>query len=265
MNARLFGQMIVVLLSRLSEIVSGFFRACVAAPRRGALWSAGLRPAASSARKAFSKAALAALAALGISGCVNIPPYDYTNYRAHPPRSILVLPPLNESMSVEGTYSYLSTVTRPIAELGYYVFPVAVIDQYLKENGMPTAGEMHQVPLSKVNEILGADAVMYITLEQYGSKYQVLNSATMVSVRARMVDTKTGTLLWEGRGSAESNSGGSGDILGDLISAALTQALNSGTDAAHDLCDDANANLFYRKDHGLLYGPYSPEFGKEKK
>ena len=206
-----------------------------------------------------------ALALSAMSGCVNIPPYDYTNYRAHTPRSILVLPPLNESTSVQGTYSYLSTVTQPVAELGYYVFPVAVVDQFLKENGMPTAGEMHQVPLNKVLEILGADAVLYITLEQYGSKYQVVNSSTIVRVRARLVDTRTGILLWEGRGVAEEDSGGSGNILGDLVAAAVTQALNSGTDAAHGLCYEANANLFYRKDHGLLYGPYSPEFGKEKK
>jgi hypothetical protein len=206
-----------------------------------------------------------ALAAIGWAGCVTVPPYDYTNYRAHPPRSILVLPPLNESTAVQGTYSYLSTVTRPIAELGYYVFPVAVIDQFLRENGMPTAGEMHQVPLGKVLEILGADAVLYVTLEQYGNHYQVVNSATVVRLRARLVDTRTGLLLWEGRGMAEENSGGSGNILGDLISAALTQAIKSGTDAAHGVCAEANADLFYQKDHGLLYGPYSPEFGQEKK
>jgi len=134
-----------------------------------------------------------ALAALGFSGCANTPPYDYTNYRAHPPRSILVLPPLNESTSVQGTYSYMSTVTWPIAELGYYVFPVAVVDQFLKENGMPTPGEMHQVPLNKVAEITGADAVMFITLDQYGSKYHVINSATVVQLSARLTGCcKTG-------------------------------------------------------------------------
>jgi hypothetical protein len=194
-------------------------------------------------------------------GCVSIPPYDYTNFRAYPPRSILVLPPLNESTDIEGTYSYLSTVTRPLAELGYYVFPVAVVDQFLRENGMPGPGEMHQVPLNKVWEILGADAVMYITLVQYGNKYMVVSSATIVHARARLVDTRTGTLLWEGVGVAQENSGGSGSILGDLISAALTQVINSATDPAHDLCRTANVNLFYPKNHGLLYGPYHPEYG----
>ncbi len=205
-----------------------------------------------------------AVAAVVLTGCASPKPYDYTNYRLHPPRSILVLPPLNESTDVRGTYSYLSTVTFPIAELGYYVFPVAVVDQFLRENGMPTAGEMHQVPLNKVAEIVGADAVMFVTLQQYGSKYQVINSATTVQVKARLVDTKTGLLLWEGTGIAQQNSGGSGNLFADLIAAAITQAVNSGTDSAHDTCRMANVNLFYTKNYGLLYGPYSPEYGKAK-
>ncbi len=212
----------------------------------------------------FSKIGLLAFLGFVLVGCVHIPPYDYTNYRQHQPRSVLVLPPLNESTAVEGTYGYLSTVTYPLTELGYYVYPVAVVDQFLKENGMPTAGEMHQIPLNKINEIIGADAVLYLTVQQYGSKYQVINSATIVSVRAKMVDVKTGLTLWEGTGMAQENSGGSGNIIGDLVAAAVTQAINSGTDRAHDVCRMANVNLFMMKDHGLLLGPRHPEFGKDK-
>jgi hypothetical protein len=35
---------------------------------------------------------------------------------------------------VEATWGYNSTDTRPLAERGYYVFPIAVVDQFLKEN-----------------------------------------------------------------------------------------------------------------------------------
>jgi hypothetical protein len=207
-------------------------------------------------------ATVCALAPVILTGCVSNPPYDYTNFRAHPPRSILVLPPLNDSTDVRGTYGYLSTVTWPLAEMGYYVFPVEVVDEFLKENGLPTAGEMHQVPAAKFGEIFGADAVLYATLEQYGSKYQVINSATEVKVKAQLVDTRTGLVLWEGQALAQQNSGGSGNIIGDLIVAAITQAVNSSTDVAHNVSRMANYSLFYTKDHGLLYGPYSPEYGK---
>lgn len=205
---------------------------------------------------------VACLALLLLAGCTTVKPYDYTNFRAHPPRSILVLPPLNESTAVEGTYGYLSTVTQPIAERGYYVFPVEVVDQFLKQNGMPTAGEMHQVPLNKVVDIIGADAVLFVTLKQYGSKYVVLNSVTTVQVEAKLVDTRSGVLLWEGTGLAEQRGSGSGNILADLIAAAVTQAINSKTDRAHQVSRLANAQLFYPRDTGLPYGPYNPQFGK---
>jgi len=201
------------------------------------------------------------LSVLIFTGCVT-EPYDYTNFRAHLPRSILILPPLNESTDVAGTYSYLSTVTMPISELGYYVYPVAVVDQFFKENGMPMAGEMHQAPLKKIREIIGADAVLYLTLKQYGTKYQVLNSATVVTAEARLVDTETGTLLWTGVVSAQENSGGSGDIFADLISALIFQAINKSTDNAHDVAHTANAQ-FAIQNRGLLYGPYHPKYGKE--
>src|SRR5215472_10324397 len=175
---------------------------------------------------------LSALALL-LGGCATTRRYDYSNFRAHPPRSILVLPPLNESTDVEGTYGYLSTVTQPIAERGYYVFPVEVVDQYLKQNGMPTAGEMHQVPLNKVRDIIGADAVLFLTLKQYGSKYVVLNSVTTVQVEARLVDTLSGIVLWQGTGMAQQNGSGGGNLLANLVAAAVTQAINSKTDRAH--------------------------------
>jgi hypothetical protein len=204
---------------------------------------------------------LTALLVLLITGCAS-PPYDYTNYRAHPPRSILVLPPLNETTAVQGTYSYLSTITLPLAEKGYYVFPVAVVDHFFKENGMPTAGEMHQASMQKIREIFGADAVLYITLKQYGSKYQVLNSATRVMAYAKLVDAATEIVLWEGTVFAEENSPSTGNILGDLIAAPLMQAINQASDEAHGVAREANAQ-FAIKDHGLLYGPYHPKYGTD--
>jgi hypothetical protein len=192
-----------------------------------------------------------------LAGCVT--PYDYTNFRAHPPRSILVLTPLNESTAVEGTYGYFSTVTMPLAEMGYYVYPVVLVDQFMKENGLPTAGEMHQAPLDKIRDIFGADAVLYVTLKQYGTKYQVINSATIVTVQAKLVDTKTGLVLWEGTATAQQNSSGSGNIFADLVVAAVSQAVNSSTDQAHDVSRMANTLLLTPKDRGLLYGPYYPK------
>jgi hypothetical protein len=195
------------------------------------------------------------------TGCVT-KPYDYTNFRAHPPRSILVLPPINESTDTRGTYGYLSTVTKPLAEMGYYVYPVAVVDQFMKENGLPTAGEMRQIPLDKIRDVFGADAVLYITLKQYGSKYQIITSTTIVTVKGKLVDVKTGLTLWEGAANVQQSSSSSNPIA-DLIVAAVDQVINSSTDQAHEMSHQVNIQLLMTKDHGMLYGPYFPEDKKQ--
>jgi hypothetical protein len=203
---------------------------------------------------------LPSIVVLLLSGCVTPQGYDYTAYRAHFPRSILVLPPLNESTDIHATYSCLSTVTMPLAEHGYYVFPVAVVDQLFKENGMPTAGEMHQAPLNKIREIIGADAVLYVTIKEYGTKYQVITSETSVRAEARLVDTVSGTILWQGKVSADQNSsGGSFSIIGELVAAALAQIINQSTDLGHHVCRVANEQFNTMSD-GLLIGPYNPGF-----
>ncbi len=202
----------------------------------------------------------------GLVGCQTVPK-DYTLFHDYQPRSVLVLPPLNESVDESATYGYLSTVSQPLGEMGYYVYPVAVIDQFLKENGMPTPGEMHQVPLDKISEIIGADAVLYIVIREYGNKYQILSSKAVVSVSARLVDVKSGVEIWsqDTRLESASNNGGGG-LAGMLVGALVDQVLNSTLDAPHNLSRLVNTTLISTPNQGLLYGPNHPEFseGTEK-
>lgn len=199
---------------------------------------------------------LAACAIL-LTGCVTVPPKDYTALRQSKPRSILVLPPINESTEVIAPYSLLTTVTRPLSELGYYVIPVVMADHLLKENGLSLPAQMHQAPLEKLREVFGADAVLYITIEKYGSKYQLLASNTFVFARAQLVDSRTGTELWQGRVNAQ-YAGQSG-----LIEALVEQVLNKLVDQAHNVAAMASFQLVAMPGQGLLHGPYNPEYGKD--
>lgn len=200
---------------------------------------------------------LLALATLWFFGCATVPPRDYTNFRASHPRSILVLPPANQTTEINATYGMLAASTRPLAELGYYVFPVAVVDLYMKENGLSVADEMHAVPLDKLREVFGADAVLYITVEAYGSKYQVIASNTYVHARARLVDSADGTELWAGRVELV-YSGSSG-----LIEALVEQVINKLVDQTKAVADMAAMQLYTLPDQGLLKGPYHPQFGTD--
>lgn len=199
------------------------------------------------------------VAALVATGCATAPGYDYSAYRADPPRSILVLPPINNTVEVGAPYVYLSTVTRPLAEAGYYVYPVAVIDAFMKENGLPDPTEMQSVPLHKIDEIIGPDAVLYTTIEQWGQKYHVLSSNTTIEVSARLVDADTGILLWDGSAQAiEGSNSGQGGLLAALIVALVDQIVDTTADRSHEVARMANVNMVGDRHNGLPLGPYNP-------
>lgn len=196
-------------------------------------------------------------AILLLSGCVTVPPKDYTAFRASKPRSILVLPPVNESTEIGATYSVLTTVTMPVSELGYYVMPVGLVDRFMKENGLTVPGEMHQAPLDKLREVFGCDAVLYLTINEFGSKYQVFSSNVIVRLSGRLVDARSGTVIWEGTTTAVSQ-GQSG-----LIEALVTQIINKMIDAAHATAAMASVQLVMTPGHGLLKGPRHREYGTD--
>lgn len=213
---------------------------------------------------------LLACAVLGalISGCAPTKSVDYSAFKEARPRSILVLPPLNESPDVKATYSMLSQVTYPLAEAGYYVLPVALVDETFRQNGLTAAGDIHQLPPARLREVFGADAALYVTVSEYGTQYMLISSASIVTASARLVDLKSGTTLWTGSATAsseEGNNGNSGGLVGMLVTAAVKQIINSSMeDASYPIAGMTSARLLSTGRHGgLLYGPRSPKYGTD--
>ena len=211
----------------------------------------------------------AALAIVVLSGCATKAPapYDYTEFKLSKPKSILVLPPINKTPEVRAPYSMLAQVTYPLAESGYYVLPVSLVDETLKENGVTQAQDAHELPSAKLREIFGADAVLYIAMTQYGTVYQVLDSHTTVTAEARLVDLKTDKVLWTGKASAstaEQQNQNQGGLAGMLITAIVKQIVGTVTDQSHPMAGLTSQRLLSAGSfHGLLHGPRSPYYGKE--
>jgi hypothetical protein len=217
------------------------------------------------ARSVKMMAGLLALALLG--GCVSPKTVDYAAYKQARPKTILVLPPLNNSPDVKASYSMLSQVTFPLAEAGYYVLPITLVDETFRQNGLTTPADIHQAPANKMQEIFGADAALYITVTDYGTRYLIISSETVVTATAKLVDLKTGTTLWTGSARAsseEGNNNSGGGLIGALITAAVKQVINSSTDAGYPIAGVTSARLLSAgQPAGLLYGPRSPKYGTD--
>jgi hypothetical protein len=191
---------------------------------------------------------------------------DYTAFKNSQPRSILLLPPLNDTSDVQATYGMLSQMTQPVAEAGYYVVPVAVMDETFKQNGLTEPADIQAVSPAKLREIFGADAALYSNVTQYGSVYQVLDSKIVVAASAKLVDLRTGDVLWQGTGRATSAEVGTNvdlgiGIVGKLVQAAVKQVAHSLTDKSHDVAELASQRLLSAgPPDGLLHGPRSPKY-----
>ena len=194
------------------------------------------------------------------------------------PRSILIMPPINRSLDVKGPITFLSTSIIPLAEAGYYVIPVTLSDQTFKQNGITVAEDAHAIPFTRLREIFGADAALYITITRFGTRYVLLDSITEASAFAFLVDLKNGEKLWSGDVSLMESSAASNNstievnsiqdfvtsILGMAVNAALDQIVNVSSNKAHDLGRGAAYQMLSTgKEKSILYGPYHPMFGTD--
>ena len=208
------------------------------------------------------------LSLLALAGCATPQSYDYSAFRESKPRSILVLPPQNHTTDIKATNGLYAQVTMPLAESGYYVYPVAVVNETFRQNGVQQPAEIQALPAKKLQQIFGADAALYIDIKQYGTTYLVVSSDTRVTASAKLVDLRTGKLLWEGQATAssqEQEGSGGGGLVGMLVQAVVSQIANSIADKSYDIAGiTSNRLLSAGTPNGILYGPRSPNYAKQK-
>lgn len=209
------------------------------------------------------------LAVILMTACATKQPvnFDYTAFKASKPRSILVMPPVNHSPDVAASLSMLSVATMPLAEAGYYVMPVTLVSETFKQNGITVAEDAQNVPLEKLRQIFNADAALYITVDNYGTSYRVVDSVVEVKASAKLVDLRTGAQLWQGSAaasSAENNSSNNQGAVGILVGALIKQIINNVSDQSYVIANRASQRLLATgKAGGLLYGPYNPKYGTD--
>jgi hypothetical protein len=204
---------------------------------------------------------VAAIASLGLAACVAAPaPRDYSAFRSESPRSILVVPALNNTVSVEAPENFLSTVSRPFAERGYYVFPAYMVKALLDQDGLSDAGLVHSADARRLDKLFGCDAVLYITIEKWETQYAIIASSTNVAFNYALKSCKTGQELWasEQAMSYSPSQSNSGNPLADLIAQAVVAAIQKAAPNYIPLAQQSNALAAGTVGFGLPAGPYLP-------
>jgi hypothetical protein len=203
-----------------------------------------------------------------LSGCAHhVELSKQEKFLAAAPRSILIVPVVNNSVDVSASEYVLSTLSIPLAEHGYYVFPVNMVKRVLEDDGLADASLVHSAPTSKLADLFGADSVLYVTVNQWNAKYMLLNTQVNVEIDYKIRDAKTDDLLWTYHQRMVYNSndgGGGGGGLGGLIAKLIVEAVHAAiTKAAPNylpLANQANTlSLLTYPGNGIPPGPYATE------
>jgi len=195
-----------------------------------------------------------------LSGCATAPKV-VTKGEAYPkmyderPRSLLILPPMNESTDAEAKDYYMTTVEMPFSLMGYYTFPAEMVSEIMKQEGVYDTELLYNLPMSKFADYFGADAVLLTRIKKWDVSYMVVASTLTVSITAKIVSTKTSEVLWAHAGTVkvDLSGGNSGGGLGGLIASTIATAINTAAVDYVDYAHKANARLVYT----LPVGPYS--------
>jgi len=209
-----------------------------------------------------SKIALLSLVVLA-AGCASAPPkFDYSQFRTEAPRSILVVPVINKSIDINAPDYFLATIATPLAERGYYVFPVNMVKSVLADDGLSDANLVHSGDPLRLGELFGADAVMYISIERWDAKYVVLATTVTVELNYTLKSAHTGQVLWKNHQVVvyQPQQSGGGGIAG-LVANAIAAAIAAPN--YMPLARQANGGAINLKGTGLPAGPYDGMFGKD--
>ena len=191
---------------------------------------------------------------IALTGCVTQPvKKDMSAFIAAAPRSILIVPVINKSLDVDASNYVLSTLPVPVAEKGYYVFPVNTTKFVLEQEGFYEGDRIHNEPPAVLAKLFDADAILYVTINRWDAKYVVISTAVTVEFEYRMV-SKDGTEIWREKKTMvyspdQNNSGG---LLGMLMSAAIARAAPNYM----PLTQQANREVFLLSPNAPPNGPY---------
>ncbi|MBO1270604.1 MULTISPECIES: GNA1162 family protein [Shewanella] len=195
-----------------------------------------------------------------LTGCAT--PNYVTKQAAYPlmyqqhPLSILVVPAINHSTAADAPELYSTTIATPLAEAGYYVLPLPITNMLLQQQGVVDGEQLEKVDATKFHGLFGADAILFVTINQWDTNYYVTGGNVTVGASFRLVSTSSNEELWHYSNTIVYNtSGNSGNLIADLISTAISTAITDYVPIARTV----NGMVV----NTLPAGKYSPLYDKD--
>jgi hypothetical protein len=118
------------------------------------------------------------------------------------------------------------TFLRHISTKSYTYMKLKKSDALLKEQGLINPDKLFKKSSQEIGKILSSDALIYGKVTHYRKFYGVLYSQVGIGVSVKMVDSRTGSLLWQASGISTSHEGRLYLSPQDLVMGAVDSALH---------------------------------------
>lgn len=129
-------------------------------------------------------------------GCAIKPRVLVPNYV--PPQKVAVLPMTNQSNDLRGPEYVRQEFVHSLETLGYNIQPISETDETLRTKyGITEGGQLGSLTPDQIGKVLGVEAIIYCDLIDFKFINIGVYQNKFVEANFRMVDPKTGTVLWE--------------------------------------------------------------------
>lgn len=174
------------------------------------------------------------------------------------PLTILVMPPINNTANVEAKDLLYTSISRPLAEAGYYVISPLLAMDVLKAESAYDSEMFIDRPLTMFRDYFGADAVVFSEIDTWTKK----GFGIQTKIRYLIKSATSNEIIFDRSCDLyldlQQNSGGSSAIsaLVDLAVSAIATAATDHIVAAR------KANNYIFRD--IPRGKYSPQYLQDK-
>jgi len=186
----------------------------------------------------------------------------FPNMYAQKPLTVLAMPPINTTSSPLAKEYIVCTLAGPVTNKGYYLLPIEVSNEILKNEGLYDTETINASLYPKFKELFNADALLFTNVYKWDTSYYVVGGNVKVGLKYSLVSTTTGDTLWSYMGertvdTTERNQGGG---LAGLAVALVATAVKTASTDYIPIARDVNNIVF----ETVPAGYYSPKFNLDQ-
>jgi parallel beta-helix repeat protein len=156
----------------------------------------------------------------------------------HKPRTVAVLPFLNQAKSQEGSEAVRRGFYNHFSSMPFRDMELYRVDNLLRKAGLEDPAVISKTAPQDLGKILNVDAVIFGTISDFDKLFLVLYSNVSVGAEVTMVDTKTGKRLWRGQHVTRIHEGGISTNPIGLVATVIATAMNIRDMQLLRACDD---------------------------